>query len=95
MVQHVYDYLTLSCKSSRHTDTVESLLQKALKTLQLLDIWKDFENVGRSRFYALIYRFNDISIKLPSEERFFKQGICIEFSGNGMAYYQSHLKEKT
>lgn len=94
MVQHVYDYLTLVCKSTRRTDTVESLLQTALKTLRLSDIWIEFELVGRSRFYAQIYRFNDISIKLPSEERFFKQGICIEFSGNGMAYYQEHLKEK-
>lgn len=94
MIQHVYDYITLVCKTQRITVTCEDLLQKALKTLHILDLWDSFVHFGRGRYYAMVYRFNDIQISLPSPERFLNQGICIEFSGNGMAYYQYHLKKK-
>lgn len=93
MVERLFDYLTLSCLTTRPI-SVEQCLEKALDTLRLSALWKKFEYVGRSRFYALIYRFNDISIKLPDPERLAKQGICIEFSGNGLAYYQAYLLEK-
>lgn len=94
MVQRVFDYLTLSCLTTKCI-SVEQCLEKVLDTLRLTSLWnaKKFDFVGRSRFYALIYRFNDISIKLPEPERLAKQGICVEISGNGLAYYQAYLLE--
>lgn len=92
MVERLFDYLTLSCLTTRCI-SVEECLDTVLKTLRLAGLWERFELVGRSRYYALIYRYNDISVKICEPERLASQGICIEFTGNGLAYYQSYLKD--
>ena len=41
--------------------------------------------------YIAVYRYNDISLKICSEERLFTQGICLEMSGNGFAHWVKSL----
>lgn len=45
-----------------------------------------FQIVGKAPHYAAVYRFNDISIKIPTEERLYTQGICLECTSNGLAH---------
>lgn len=93
MVERLFDYLTLSCLTTKNI-SVEEFLDKVLNVLKLSSLWSKFDFVGRSRYYSLVYRYNDISIKICDPDRLVSQGICVEFSGNGLAFYQSHLTEK-
>lgn len=93
MVERLFDYLTLSCLTTKNI-SVEDCLDRVLNVLQLSSLWHKFDLVGRSRFYSMVYRYNDISIKICDPERLASQGICVEFSGNGLAFYQSHLTDK-
>lgn len=93
MVERLFDYLTLSCLTTKNI-SVEDCLDRVLNVLQLSSLWHKFDLVGRSRDYSFIYRYNDISIKICDPERLATQGICVEFSGNGLAFYQSHLTDK-
>lgn len=45
-----------------------------------------FQLVGRAPHYAAVYRYNDISLKIPTEERLFTQGLCLELTSNGLAH---------
>lgn len=94
MVTRQFDWLTLSCITKREDYTVDKLLTEVLVCLHLEDIFSEFVCVGRGRYYASVYRYNDVSIKIPSEARFFNQGICVEFSGNGLAFYLDFLKTR-
>lgn len=94
MVTRQFDWLTLSCLTEREDYTVDKLLTEVLVCLHIEDLFPMFTCVGRGRFYAAVYRYNDISVKVPSEARFTKQGICVEFSGNGLAFYQDFLKQR-
>ena len=93
MVERLFDYLTLSCLTTKNI-SVEEFLDKVLNILELSSLWSKFDLVGRSRYYSLVYRYNDISIKICDPDRLATQGICVEFSGNGLAFYQSHLANK-
>ena len=90
-VTRQFDWLTLSCLTSRDDYSVDKLLIEVLCCLHLEDLFPEFSRVGRGKYYAAIYRYNDISIKIPSDANFNRQGICVEFSGNGLAYYQDYL----
>lgn len=87
------DWLTLSCMTSKEISAGE-LLGRVLETLRLQDIWNQFIRVGRDKFYESVFRFNDISVLVcrDTPEKLIKQGICIKFTGNGLAYYQEHLR---
>lgn len=87
------DWLTLSCMTSKEI-SVGELLGRVLETLRLHDIWDKFILVGRDKFYESVFRFNDISVLVcrDTPEKLIKQGICIKFTGNGLAYFQEHLR---
>ena len=91
MVTMQIDWLTLSCVTS-HEMELGAFLHSVLSVLRLADIWDKFEFVGRDKFYPSVYRYNNISVLVCSPKRLLKQGICIRFSGNGLAFYQEHLK---
>lgn len=89
------DWLTLSCLTSKNIH-LDELLERVLNCLFLNKIWDNFEYVGRDKYYAAVYRYNDISICLcrDTSEQLIKQGIAVKFSGNGLAYYQEYLADK-
>lgn len=90
------DWISLSCLTSKTIDVI-SFLEKLLDTLYLRKLWDngDFIYVGRDKYYACVYRYNDISICLchNSLEQLIKQGIAIKFTSNGLAFYQEHLEK--
>lgn len=87
------DWLTLSCVCSKQIPFID-FLQSVLRGLFLEKLWDKFDNVGRAKYYAAVYRYNDISISLcrDTPEQMIKQGICISFSSNALAFYQDYLK---
>lgn len=89
------DWLTLSCLSSKQVSLID-FLQNVLRCLFLEKLWDKFDNVGRDKYYAAVYRYNDISICLcrDTPEQMIKQGIGIKFSGNALAFYQDYIKEE-
>ena len=94
MVTCQLDYLTLSCMTSKDISAAE-LLGRALETLRLHDIWDKFVLVGRDKFYESVFRYNDISVLVcrDTPEKLIRQGICIKFTGNGLAFFQEHLRD--
>ncbi len=94
MVTSQLDYLTVSCMTSKEI-TAGELLGRALETLRLNDIWDQFVLVGRDKFYESVFRYNDISVLVcrDTPEKLLNQGICIRFSGNGLAFFQEHLRD--
>lgn len=93
MVRKQFDALTLSFIAKNEMSLSEAV-NEVLDLLKLGDLWEQFVCVGRDRFYPYVYRYNDISICVCADDRVHKQGICIRFSGNGLAFYQNFLAEK-
>ncbi len=94
MVSATIDWLTVSCMTSLDIG-VCGLLNRVLETLRLSDIWDKFIQVGRDKYYESVYRYNDISILVCADnpKKLLKNGVCVRFSGNGLAFYQEHLSE--
>lgn len=85
------DYLTLSLLPGTSGWDVNEGLTRLLKALLIEDWLPWFVPVASNSRYDEIMRFNDVSLKIPSALKFEKQGICIEFSGNGIEYYREYL----
>ena len=91
----VSDYMTISLMPGEVECTRRDLVEQAFHALYL-DEWLDpdknlFQFKCASQYYEYIFRFGDISLKVAYLHNFKKQGICLEFSGNGVAYYREFL----
>lgn len=85
------DYLTCSLLPGTSTDSREAALSKLLYMLGLDGLQKEFMLMCSNYRYEAIYRYQNISLKISTEEKFAKNGICIEMSGTGIDYYQNYL----
>lgn len=85
------DYITLTCKPGLVKCTVQQMLFKLLDTLLLDDMYKNFKVVSQNSRYEFIMRYEDIQIKVPYMSNYKTQGICVEFSGQGVDYYIEYL----
>lgn len=89
----ISDYMTISVLPEQSGVTIDVLLEQALKTLCLDELWDKglFDFKCSSQFYGYVYRYSDIQVKLGYEHNFDKVGICFEFSGSGIDYYREYL----
>lgn len=85
------DYLTISCLPGSSKDSREALVQKALYALGIDQLQSCFEFMCTNYRYEMILRYQNISIKIPSEKRFANTGVCFEFTGSGFDYYENYL----
>lgn len=92
------DWLEVSLLKDKSEMTVGNALLDLLECFHLSQYFYLFERVGSNYAYTDIYRYQNININIPSEERFsgsavsgMRRGIAISFSGSGLAYYQSCL----
>lgn len=92
MISAKIDYLTISLLPDRSEWTIPEALNRLLKALLIEDWLPYFVPVGSGFGYEVIYRYNDVSLKASYLRTFVKQGICLEFSGGGIAYYIEYLK---
>lgn len=91
----VSDYMTISLMPGEVECTRCDLVEQAFHALYL-DEWLDpdknlFQFKCASQHYEYIFRFGDISLKVAYTHNFKKQGICLEFTGNGVSYYREFL----
>lgn len=92
MISAKIDYLTISLLPDQSGWTISEALDRLFQAL-LIEEWRSwFVLVGAGYGYESIYRYNDVSLKVSSLSTFQKQGICLEFSGGGIAYYTEYLK---
>ena len=92
MISAKIDYLTISLLPDQSGWTISEALDRLFQAL-LIEEWRSwFVLVGAGYGYEFIYRYNDVSLKVSSLSTFQKQGICLEFSGGGIAYYIEYLK---
>ena len=92
MISAKIDYLTISLLPDQSCWTISEALDRLFDCL-FIDEWRSwFVLVGAGYGYESIYRYNDVSLKVSSLSTFQKQGICLEFSGGGIAYYTEYLK---
>lgn len=94
----VSDYLTISAMPGEVECTRRDLVEQVFHAL-FLDDWLDpekdlFKFKCASQYYEYIFRFGDISLKVAYEHNFKKQGLCMEFSGQGLSYYREFLSTR-
>lgn len=90
----VSDYMTITLKPGEVDIPMIDLLQKGLEALYLDELWAKnvFVYKCQSQYFSAIFRFGDIQVKIPYEENYKKNGICFEFSGQGVDYYREYLR---
>lgn len=92
------DYLTISAMPGDVDISRHDFVYQVFNALYISD-WFDSDSdifvfKCSSQYYEFIYRFGDISLKIAYEHNFKKQGICFEFSGKGIDYYNEYLNTK-
>ncbi|MBP1543233.1 MAG: replication initiation factor domain-containing protein [Oscillospiraceae bacterium] len=86
------DYLTITLKPGSSGWDRDTAVERMLDAL-MIDEWLPFfQSLRSDRFYEDIRCYSNCLLKIPSEERFRKQGICIEMTGQGVDYYQTYLQ---
>ena len=89
------DWLTLTMTPENKSYPSEENYGKALdvlrNTLLLDELFTMLEYKGAVRYYGTHLEYNDIHIKISDPEKFNGQGLCIEFSSNGLAYFAEYL----
>ena len=90
----VSDYMTITLKPGEVDIPMIDLLQKGLEALYLDELWAKnvFVYKCQSQYFSAIFRFGDIQVKLPYDENYKRNGICFEFSGQGVDYYSEYLR---
>lgn len=90
----VSDYMTISLLPGETGCPMDQLLQKGLETLYLDELWNKelFVYKCQSQYCSAIFRFGDIQVKLPYDHNYERNGICFEFSGQGLDYYREYLR---
>lgn len=91
-----WDYFTLTMKPEKGRGDSAELFYKALAKLRvslvLDELMNTMEYKGACLHYAKRYNYNDINLKLPLPSEFERQGLCLELSGNGYAYFVEYLR---
>lgn len=88
------DWLSVSVRTPKDKDIgVIALAQNIVDLMYLDSFYKRAVLVGSSKYYASVYRIDDISFKLARdvEGASHKQGIMIEMTSNGLSKYIHYL----
>lgn len=85
------DYLTCTLKPGEVTCSINELIDKMVEAFMLEDVADLFRPVAQNFMYEQILRFGDIQLKIPYLYNYKNQGVCIEFSGQGLDYYREYL----
>ncbi len=87
------DYLTISLLPGQSGATKQEAVDRLLKAM-LIEEWQTlFEVCGSDYNYEIIMRYANVSLKIPRDKKYKRNGICLEFSGSGIDYYQNYLRQ--
>lgn len=67
----------------------EHCMSTLKNTLLLGDLIKKMVDCGRCLHYDRRFSYENISLKVPTEEHYSIQGVCLEFSAQGLDYFLS------
>lgn len=88
-----FDYLTLTIKPEEGSGhNLWDCLNVLRKFLLLDDLFDKMTDHGRCRFYRTLLTYEDVQIKIPDYYDFEHQGVCLEFSSQGLDYFTEYLR---
>lgn len=93
-MEYKVDWLTLSLIPQNIVEDTFSFYKSIIHFLCLDDFEKDFEEFGGGRYYKNIYRYKNISIKVPDVLFSDHTGFGIEFTGQGIDFYIDYMRSK-
>lgn len=96
MTNIAIDWLSVTVRAPRGYDIPPlELMFQIIDVMYLRDFWKRGQPVGAGKGYGVAFRIDDITFKLARdvEQGAVKQGICIEFTSNGLSIYQKYLAQ--
>lgn len=95
MSELTLDYLTVTIRPEKSLDniTLPQLIDLFVDTFHIKEYLHNFQFCGSARYYAYLYRYNDIQFKVCSEDKIYRQGLCLEMSGNGFAHWVDSLPD--
>lgn len=93
-MQFKVDWLTLSLIPSSMVEDTFAFYKSILHLLCLDDFQSDFEEFGGGKYYKNIYRYKNISIKVPDTIVSDRTGFGIEFTGQGIDFYIDYMRSK-
>lgn len=88
------DWLTLSLIPNTIIEDTFSYYKSLLHFLCLDDFALDFDELSGGKYYKNIYRYNNISIKVPDPFLSDRTGFGIEFTGQGIDFYIDYMRSK-
>lgn len=88
------DWLTLSIIPSSIVEDTYTFYKTIVHFLCLDDFQADFEELSGGRFYKNIYRYKNVSIKVPDPMVSDHTGFGIEFTGQGIDFYIDYMRTK-
>lgn len=71
----------------------EHCMSTLKNTLLLGDLIKKMVDCGRCLHYDRRFSYENISLKVPTEEHYSIQGVCLEFSAQGLDYFNGYLDD--
>lgn len=95
-----FDYYRLTFKHENEPENIrdeygktpfEHCMSTLRVTLLLDDLFKKMSDCGHCRYYDRRYAYENISLKVPTAENYARQGVCLEFSSQGLDYFYEYL----
>ncbi len=87
------DYLTITLKPGSTGWNRDECFHRLLNILMIEEWQQSFKLLRSDKYYESVYGAADCYLKIPTEERLSKQGVCFEATGQGVeslnAYYES------
>ena len=71
----------------------EHCMSTLKNTLLLGDLIKKMVDCGRCLHYGRRFSYENISLKVPTEQHYSIQGVCLEFSAQGLDYFNGYLDD--
>lgn len=93
-MQFKVDWLTLSLIPSSMVEDTYTFYKNIVHFLCLDDFLTEFEEFSGGRFYKNIYRYKNVSIKVPDPIVSDHTGFGIEFTGQGIDFYIDYMRSK-
>lgn len=88
------DWLTLSLIPENTVEDTYSYFKSFVYFLCLDQFENQFEEYSGGKYYKSIYRYNNISIKIPYSLLSDHTGFGIEFTGQGIDFYIDYMRSK-
>lgn len=88
------DWLTLSIIPNEIIEDTYSFYKSIIHFLCLDDFSADFEELSGGKFYKNIYRYKNVSVKVPDPFLSDHTGFGIEFTGQGLDFYLDFMRSK-